>query len=292
VRLRYTHRVTDPLAVLDAASPEALRLFGYQRRWTPTPFGDVHALHAKGGGDLPPMFVVHGLGSSGADYAWAFGHFKRACSGLLLPDLYGHGASPTPDVAPADLREAQLDALASMVPDKAILFGNSLGGVVATQLYARVPERIAAIVLVSPGGAPMADAELASFLSAFDLDDHAAARAFVGRFLGRPGLFAAPYAWGVQQRMGRLAVRRFVEGIRSTDLLEHHEVQAIRCPVLLYWGQQDRVIPASARDWWFGQLPNAEHMTPEGFGHAPFLDDPRAFARPVISWLKRVLNPS
>ncbi len=286
----YDHRVTDPLAVLDAASPNALRLFGYQRQWTATPHGDLHTLTARGFGDLPPLFVVHGLGSSGADYAWAFGPFRRACSSIILPDLYGHGASPSPDVSLGDLKEVQLDALAALVPERAILFGNSLGGVVATQLYARVPERIAAIVLVSPGGAPMDDLELASFLRAFELNDLTAARAFVQRFLGRPGLFAAPYAWGVQQRMSRAPIRRLVERIRSTDLLDAVDISRINCPVLLYWGQQDRVIPAAARDWWFGQLPDAEHMTPEGFGHAPFLDDPRAFARPVVSYLRRVLT--
>ena len=71
--------MTDPLAVLDAASPEALRVFGYQREWRASPHGDMHTLRARGSGDLPPMFVVHGLGSSGADYAWAFGPFRRAC---------------------------------------------------------------------------------------------------------------------------------------------------------------------------------------------------------------------
>lgn len=282
--------MTDPLAVLDSASPAALQALGYRRRWTPTPHGDLHTLTARGFGQLPPMFVVHGLGSSGADYAWAFGAFRRACSSLILPDLYGHGASSSPDLAPADLKESQLDALAALIPERAILFGNSLGGVVAAQLYARVPERIAAVVFVSPGGAPMTDPELATFLGDFRLRDPAAARAFVDRFLGRPGWFAGPYAWGVQQRMGRPPIRKLVEGIRSTDLLVEEDLSRITCPVLLYWGQQDRVIPSLARDWWFRHLPRAERMTPEGFGHAPFLDDPRGFARPVISYLRRVLR--
>lgn len=284
-------KVTDPLAALDAASPNALRLLGYQRAWHPTPFGDVHVLQAKGSGDLPPLFVVHGLGSSGADYAWAFGPFRRACSSLILPDLYGHGASASPELALADLKEPQLDALAALVPERAILFGNSLGGVVATHLYPRVKDRIAAMVLVSPGGAPMEQADLSAFLGGFQLDDAAAARAFVDRFLGRPLPWAGPYSWGVRQRMTRPNIRRFVDGIRPTDLLTAADVAAIECPVMLYWGQRDRVIPEAARDWWFAQLKHATTITPDAMGHAPFLDDPREFALPILAFLRHVCGP-
>ncbi len=278
--------LTDPLAALDLASPLALRLFGYDRRFHPTPHGDVHVLSARGSGDLPPLVVIHGLGSSGADYAWAFGPFRRACSALILPDLYGHGASVAPVGELASLREAQLDALAALVPDEAILLGNSLGGVVATQLYPRVRDRVRAMVLVSPGGAPMDDVELAGFLAGFELSGPGRAQAFVARFLGRPAAWAGPYAWGVRQRMTRPTIRRFVEGIRSEDLLTSADLARIECPVMLYWGQADRVIPASARDWWFANLPQATTHTPARMGHAPFLDDPREFSLPILAYLR------
>lgn len=280
--------LTDPLAALDAASPSALRLLGYSRDWHPTPFGDVHVLRARGAGDLPPLFVVHGLGSSGADYAWAFGPLRRACRSIVLPDLYGHGASASPEAELSELKEPQLAALAALVPERAILLGNSLGGVVATHLYPRVKDRVAAMILVSPGGAPMEREALASFMGGFTLEDATAARAFVDRFLGRPLPWAGPYAWGVRQRMTRPNIRRFVEAVRSSDLLTPADVAAIECPVMLYWGQQDRVIPEAARDWWFAQLPHATTLTPAAMGHAPFLDDPHEFSLPILAFLRHV----
>jgi pimeloyl-ACP methyl ester carboxylesterase len=235
------------------------------------------------------LVVLHGLGSSAADYAWAFGDFRRSCASIILPDLYGHGASAIPAADTAVLREAQLAALADLIPERAILLGNSLGGVVATQLFSRVRGRIAAMVLVSPGGAPMSESELSSFLQGFHMEDSAAARRFVARLLGRPALWARPYAWGVRHRMTRPYIRSFVGSIRPEDLLTAAEVAAIACPVLLYWGSQDRVIPEAARSWWLEHLPHATLMTPEGYGHAPFLDDPHGFAKSVIGYLRTVL---
>ena len=249
----------------------------------------MHVLRATGSGDLPPLVVVHGLGSSAADYAWAFGDFRRSCKAIVLPDLYGHGASATPAAHTASLRESQLSALAELIPERAILLGNSLGGVVVTQLYPRVRDRVAAMVLVSPGGAPMSDGELSSFLEGFEMADSAAARRFVGRFLGRPALWARPYAWGVRHRMMRPYIRSLVESIRPEDLLTAPEVAALDCPVLLYWGSEDRVIPDAARAWWIQNLPQATVMTPERFGHAPFLDDPHGFSASVIAYLRSVL---
>lgn len=279
----------DPLALLDAASPRVLRALGYRRSHHPSPHGPVHVLRAAGRGSLPPLVVLHGLGSSAADYAWAFGPFRRACAGLVLPDLYGHGASARPPQPASALRDAQLDALAALVPERAILLGNSLGGVVATQLWPRVRERVAALVLVSPGGAPMDAAALEAFFQPFDLHDAAAARRFVDGFLGRPVPWARPYAWGVRQRLARPHIRAMIAGIRPDDLLTAEQVRAIDCPVLLYWGRQDRVIPDAARDWWFAQLPHATHLRPEGYGHAPFLDDARGFAGPVVDFLRRAV---
>lgn len=281
--------MTDPLALLDAASPRVLRALGFRRGFHASAHGPLHVLRAHGHGDLPPLVVLHGLGSSGADYAWAFGPFRRACAEVVLPDLYGHGSSARPSLPPAALRAAQLDALAALVPDRAILLGNSLGGVVATQLYPRVRERVQALVLVSPGGAPMTDAELAAFVRGFDLPDGAAARRFVADFLGRPAPWARPYAWGVRQRLARPHVRALIEGIRTEDLLTEADVRALDCPVMLYWGREDRVIPPAARAWWFAQLPHAVHRTPDHQGHAPFLDDPRDFAASVLAFLRRVV---
>jgi pimeloyl-ACP methyl ester carboxylesterase len=135
----------------------------------------------------------------------------------------------------------------------------------------------------------MTEGDLSAFLDGFQLEDPAAARRFVGRFLGRPALWARPYAWGVRHRMMRPYIRSLIGSIRPEDLLTEPEAAALDCPVLLYWGSRDRVIPDAARAWWLQNLPHAAVMTPEGYGHAPFLDDPRGFAKSVIGYLRSVL---
>lgn len=280
--------VAPLVRLADRAAPRLLRAAGFRGRRVGPDSGRLHLLEARGHGAGPPLVVVHGLGSAAADYAWRVAGLLRYTSRLVLPDLPGHGASPAP-AGPVSLDavwstvERALDAA---VEEPFALLGNSLGGYVAVRYAASRPERVRRLVLVSPAGAPMASAELARFWEGFRLDDAAAAHAFVQRFLARPDWRAPILAAGVRTRMGRPMVRSILAHTRPEDLLDAERLRALPMPVLCIWGRRDRVLPESHREFWRGALPpTAEWQEPEGYGHAPFLDDPRDFVRRVGAFL-------
>src|SRR5262249_25113123 len=96
----------------------------------------------------PPLLLVHGLGSSGDDWAFQRDAFPAAHT-LILPDLRGSGRSARPDgpysiaLFAADLW-ALVDALGFAAID---LLGFSLGGAVALEMALDQPHRVRRLVL-------------------------------------------------------------------------------------------------------------------------------------------------
>ena len=53
----------------------------------------IHVLDFKGTGSLPPMLILHGISSCGADYYPLVRHLQKHSSRVLALDLPGHGLS-------------------------------------------------------------------------------------------------------------------------------------------------------------------------------------------------------
>jgi pimeloyl-ACP methyl ester carboxylesterase len=106
-------------------------------------------IHVVERGDGEALVLVHGLGSSGDDWAFqmpAFvAHFR-----VLLPDLPGSGRSPPP---PAYSIEGFATDLWAMLDrrriERAHLVGFSLGGAIALEMALQRPERAGRLVMIN-----------------------------------------------------------------------------------------------------------------------------------------------
>src|SRR5204863_245948 len=74
-----------------------------------------------------------------------------------------------------------LDEIVRIVDRPVVLVGSSLGGALALRYATRRPERVAALALVSPAGARLADHEWEDLLGAFRIESAAEARRLVAR---------------------------------------------------------------------------------------------------------------
>jgi pimeloyl-ACP methyl ester carboxylesterase len=157
------------MAAVDIGSLAVLETRGFSSRMLPTSVGDLHVLEIPGTGKLPPVVVLHGLGSCAADYAGLMAALSRHVRHIVAPDLFGHGLSPAPaagmhvELLARGLEEGLRDVL----QEPAVLLGNSMGGLEAVRLATRMPELVRGLFLASPGGAPVSDADLASLLATF-----------------------------------------------------------------------------------------------------------------------------
>jgi pimeloyl-ACP methyl ester carboxylesterase len=99
-----------------------------------------------------PQLLVHGLGGSSTNWLEVIRGLAEH-GPVLAPDLPGFGRTrpPHPRAARVTANAAFLEALLRTLGwDRAIVHGNSMGGMLATMLTARAPERVAGLVLTAP----------------------------------------------------------------------------------------------------------------------------------------------
>ncbi|MFJ4850054.1 MULTISPECIES: alpha/beta fold hydrolase [unclassified Streptomyces] len=98
----------------------------------------------------PPLVLLHGRGSDGADWAPVVPGLARTHR-VYAPDLRGHGGSEWPgEYAFEAMRDDVAALLDSLGPGPVALAGHSMGAVVAYLLAAAHPERLTALVLEEP----------------------------------------------------------------------------------------------------------------------------------------------
>jgi pimeloyl-ACP methyl ester carboxylesterase len=99
-------------------------------------------------GHGPPLLLIHGLGSSGDDWAFQRDEFAREYR-LILPDLRGSGRSAKP---PGPYSIAQFSAdlwalLDALGIESTNILGFSLGGAVAQEMALMRPAQVRSMVL-------------------------------------------------------------------------------------------------------------------------------------------------
>lgn len=139
--------------------------------WTTRPRSEVAGLAAIVEGDGPDILLIHGVGLR----AEAFSAQSRALAAhfrVTSLDMPGHGDSPGLN-DPRDL-SAYVAALAPTLPDRCVVAGHSMGAMLALELAARHPDRVAGVAALnaiyrrSPEAAAAVQARATSLSPPFD----------------------------------------------------------------------------------------------------------------------------
>jgi 3-oxoadipate enol-lactonase len=172
------------------------------------------------------------------------------------------------------------DLAATFAGEPAALVGSSYGGLVSLDFAARHPQLVTALVLLD---SPLRDHDWSDpgFLAYAEEEE----RLFeAGDFDAVTELNLSYWAPELADRlrpMARRAVEFDVPDVEAVDLA------AVRMPVLVVVGEQDKpdflaIAERLARD-----LPDAEHVTIPGAGHLPSMEQPEATAAAVRRFLDR-----
>jgi pimeloyl-ACP methyl ester carboxylesterase len=259
------------------------------------------ALEPDGPAGGPTVLCFHGFSDS-AD-CWRPLLAAMATSGrrAVAYDLPGFGQAARLDRESAIL--PQLDAFASAAIEReaalspakeVVLCGNSLGGCVALRAAQRSELPIAGIVPVAPAGLTMArwlsviegEALLRWLLRTPVPMPEIVVRAVVGR-LYRTLAFAHPGdvdAGAVSSFTRHLSSKRDVVRILGTghrvieELRDPYELGRIECPVLLVWGDQDRMVFATGAERVLREVAGSRIEVIERCGHCPQVETPERLA--------------
>jgi len=109
-----------------------------------------HDLHFRCYGDGPPLLLIHGLGSSGDDWAFQIGPLAQHCR-LIVPDLRGCGASPVGhgEVSIRGFGADLWSLLDHLDIGQVALAGFSMGGAVALEMALQQGPRVARLVTIN-----------------------------------------------------------------------------------------------------------------------------------------------
>lgn len=229
--------------------------------------GDAR-IHFQVGGEGEPLILIHGLSGSGRWWRRNMAGLARRFR-LLIVDLIGFGRSRGAFVL-AEAAGVVAEWMGHLGLTRAHVVGHSMGGFIAAELAADVPERVDRLVLVDAAAFPVGWSPFRNAVS-----------------LARAALYMHPTFFPVlvadALRAGPLTLLRAAREVAVTDLGTRCE--EVRAPTLVVWGEHDRVIPLEVGERLATCLPDGELAIVEGAGHNPMWDRPAAFNRVVLDFL-------
>jgi pimeloyl-ACP methyl ester carboxylesterase len=247
--------------------------------------------HTRYGATGPAVVLLHGLGSSSADWPE-----QRAALGtgyrLIAVDLPGHGASPLP-AGPLTIERMAADVAALLErlgEAPAHVVGLSLGACVALRLALCAPARVRSLTLVNPFarvqlGGPGDLARLGLRLALLGTAPMSRVAAHVARRL---------FPWPEQQELYASAVASLAATPRAAYFASMRalarfdargQLCAIRQPTLVVTGDRDTSVPLAAKLALAAAIPRARLLVVPGSGHATPHDQPQVFNRAVLEFL-------
>lgn len=283
------------LPIFERIGRRALLQRGFKNRFVETRLGRIHVYEAEGAGDLPTAVILHGLGSNSIAFMPFMLLLKQHVKRVVAMDYPGHGFSESArdTLNPDTLFEAVATVLEEVVPEPAILIGNSLGGGVALYRAVASPEKTLALVLLSPAGARTSDAEWNALRAAFQIKNRREARAFVDRIYVKTPWLVRLIAHEMPGSLRRREVRDILASAGNAYTVEPDELRGLSMPVLFFWGAAERIFTDVQLQYFREHLPaHAVIDRPEGFGHCPHFDHPRQLVTKVVAFARSQLRSS
>jgi pimeloyl-[acyl-carrier protein] methyl ester esterase len=245
------------------------------------------------------MVFLPGWGQSSRVWQAQTDHFSQLCP-VYTPELPGHGGRH--DAPP----QSWLGDIAAQLPtEPAVLIGWSLGGMLALQLAAAMPERVAALALVATtprfrtrGDWPHGCED--STFRAFAQGVEAHSPKQLGRF------FALMLQGDALPRrrtneLARAAIDRdqpptpagLAGGLELLETLDlRPQLAGIGQPAWVAHGDGDTIIPPAAGRYLAESLPHAAWQAFDHCGHAPFLTEAGIFNARLEAWCRNISSPN
>jgi pimeloyl-ACP methyl ester carboxylesterase len=256
-------------------------------------------------GDGPPILMFHGYADSADTWRKSLALLGRQGHRAVAVDLPGFGQA---DPLRAEPILPQFDGFAAAAlkyaargsEELVVVTGNSLGGCVSLRLAERCGERLAGVVPVAPAGLEMSrlvqlaerDPILRTLLTLPFPVSGAVIRAAVAR-LYRTLAFAVPDAVEdavvsafTAHHADRATVARYLNTAHRLlpELHQPFELGRIAVPVLVVWGDRDRLVFHRGAEQILSMVPGARLELLTGIGHCPQVEAPERFTKLLLEF--------
>jgi 2-hydroxy-6-oxonona-2,4-dienedioate hydrolase len=240
-------------------------------------------------GSGEPLLLLHGTGGHAENYIRNIMPFSRNFRTIAM-DFLWHGASDTghfdPELMPPLLDQIQ-DALDSLSIDRVHVEGQSLGGWVAALLAMRHRDRVGKLILTTPMGytpnpdalpgwnPPDFDKLRESSLDCLRNPTFESVRTRIARIVHDPAVLTDEavavrhsfYNEPALNRAQQMVITNYLGGSEpQRHALNDDNLQTIKVPCLVYWGEHNLTPPALGRRL-ASRIPSAQFHCAANTGH-------------------------
>lgn len=261
--------------------------------------GQIHYRN-QGNKDGPALLLIHGSNSHLQTWSGVVDALQDKYH-IISYDQPGHGLS-----GPAGNDDYSGDAMASAgvkVLDaagvkEAIWIGNSMGGWVSWRAALAYPERLSALVLIDASGAQGGE-RIEPYLGAKLMQTsfgQAILPYVTPKFIVKSSLRQSIYD---PETLSEDVITRYWELLRfpgnrqatikrslaSRENEKWNDIDQIDSPVLILWGEEDRVIPVSHADLFAAKIDQTEKIIYPKIGHLPMEEDAQRVADDIDKFI-------
>jgi pimeloyl-ACP methyl ester carboxylesterase len=247
-----------------------------------------------------PVVLIHGF--MGMAYDWRFNiqelgkHFS-----VYALDLPGFGYSGKPlnfNYSSSGYAEFIVSFLDEYGIDQAVLVGNSMGGQIALMTCLKYPRLVAGLVLIDAGGYPHSVDFLpfkllkAPVIGEFSmaLVNRTVIRIMLRKGIYFDGSFATDevvnnyynvYSTANARKIPPIIMRRIMKDEAQIAL----NLSDIKCPTMIIWGAEDRVISPSRVEMFRRDISDASALIIPQAGHMPQIEKSEAVNNAIIDFV-------
>lgn len=235
------------------------------------------------------VVLIHGLGGDAAGW----GRQIEALSSdyrVVAPDLRGHGSTGYSDEEPVTIRSFTEDLavlLKGLGIEGAHVCGNSMGGMIALELWVRWPALVKSLILADTAAFFPPPQILDDFLRLFDQTDMMTWAGFMVPRLLRPG---APASLKEEVVLTTAATQRDVyrQGLVAVFSADYRwALPLVEVPTLILVGEEDQATPLGYARFLEHHFKDSVLRTIPDAAHLPQRENPEEFNRQLRAHLEK-----
>ena len=251
--------------------------------------------HEAGSGDRGVILFVHGSGPGASGWSNFKGNYPFLAEHgyrTLVPDTMGYGYSTKPEEGTFSLEDVAaqykglLDALGA---DRVSVVGNSQGGAIAITMALNYPELVEKLVLMAPGGLEQRETYM----------EMEGIKAMI-RVLYKEGISKESMrkVFTLQLCDESLITDEIIEERFQVAMTQHKDniarirvanqedrLSEIQCPVLCFWGANDKFCPVSGASKVASRCPNSRTVLIGNCGHWVMVEYAKLFNELTLKFL-------
>jgi 4,5:9,10-diseco-3-hydroxy-5,9,17-trioxoandrosta-1(10),2-diene-4-oate hydrolase len=256
--------------------------------------------HEAGSGERGAVLFVHGSGPGASGWSNFKGNYPVLAEHgyrTIVPDTMGYGYSTKPEEGTFSLSDvaAQYKGLLDSIGvDRATVVGNSQGGAIAITLALDYPELVEKLVLMAPGGLETRETYM--------------------EMEGIKAMIRVLYKEGIsKQTMRKVFKLQLHDESKITDqvieeryqvaMTQHKDniarivvrnqedrLSEIQCPVLCFWGADDKFCPSTGATKIAANCPNSKTILIASCGHWVMVEYEPLFNNLTLQFLNDTLG--